>query len=80
MFIIFILLYLRAYYTGNNIYMLPSCISALMTFINFDFKYWAGKHPYELIKKYRSRGFAILLNNKEKNYAEYIYRIKIMKK
>ena len=57
----------RAYYTNNNVYILPSCITAMMTFINIDYKYFAGtNNPYDIINKYRSRGFATLLNDTEK--------------
>lgn len=58
----------RAYYTGTNLYMLPSCVSALMTGYNIDYKYFAGiRNPIEIIIKYVLRGFTIILNNKEKN-------------
>lgn len=57
----------RGYYTGDNVYLLPSCISALMTYTNIDYKYFTGlRNPIEIINKYRIRGFGILLNDKEK--------------
>ena len=57
----------RGYYNGDNVYLLPSCISAHMTFINMDYKYFAGsKDPIEIINKYRSRGFGTILNDTEK--------------
>ena len=56
----------RSYYDGNNIYMTPSCITACMTLINIDYKYFAGsKDPIEIINKYRMRGFGTILNEKE---------------
>lgn len=59
----------RAYYNGNNVYMLPSCISALMTGINIEYKYFAGvRNPCEIINKYLIRGFNVLLNDKELEY------------
>ena len=57
----------RGYYNGDNVYLLPSCISAHMTFVNIDYKYFAGsKDPIEIINKYRSRGFGTILNDTEK--------------
>jgi hypothetical protein len=57
----------RGYYNGDNVYLLPSCISAHMTFINMDYKYFAGaKDPIEIINKYRMRGFGTILNDQEK--------------
>ena len=63
----------RSYYNGNNVYMLPSCITAYKTYINIDLKYFAGNNsPYKIIEKYRFRGFATILNNDEKiAYVEY---------
>ena len=55
------------YYNGDNLYMLPSCYSALTTFINMDYKYFAGiRDPIEILNKYSTRGFGIILNDKEK--------------
>ena len=57
----------RAYYDGNNVYMLPSFITAMMTNMNTDYKYFAGaKDPIEIINKYRTRGFGVFLNDMEK--------------
>lgn len=71
----------RGYYDGSNVYLLPSCISAHMTFINMDYKYFAGsKDPIEIINKYRSRGFGTILNDEEKihliDYSSQITRWK----
>jgi hypothetical protein len=56
----------RAYYDGDTVLMLPSCISACQTLVNLDYKYFAGsKDPIEIINKYRTRGFSVLLNAKE---------------
>lgn len=56
----------RAYYQGDNVYMLPSCISAMMTGLNIDYKYFSNvRDPIEIINKYRMRGFGILLNKTE---------------
>lgn len=63
----------RAYYDGSTVKMTPSCISACMTMINIDYKYFAGsKDPIEIINKYRCRGFGTILNDKEKvRFFEY---------
>jgi hypothetical protein len=58
----------RAYFDGDNVYMTPSCISAHLTRMNLDYKYFAGtSHPCEIINKYRMRGFGIYLNLKEQD-------------
>ncbi len=58
----------RAYYDGENVYLTPSCISAHMTYMNIDYKYFAGsKDPIEIILKYRMRGFGTFLNKNELN-------------
>lgn len=63
----------RSYYDGNTVYITPSCITACMTFLNMDYKYFAGsKDPIEIINKYRSRGFGTILNENEiKRLLEY---------
>ena len=59
----------RGYYNGKTVYMLPSCITANMTFINIDYKYFAGvRDPIQILNKYRTRGFSILLNSSEKQH------------
>jgi hypothetical protein len=63
----------RSYYNGETVKMTPSCISACMTMINIDYKYFAGsKDPIEIINKYRCRGYGTILNDKEKiRFFEY---------
>ena len=59
----------RAFYNGETVYMLPSFITAMMTFTNIDYKYSSGmKNPIEIINKYRFRGFGTILNKREKEY------------
>jgi hypothetical protein len=67
----------RAYYSGDNVYMTPSFISAHMTFMNIDYKYFAGsKDPINIINKYRMRGFGCWLNKSElETYIKYIYEV-----
>ena len=56
----------RAYYKGDNVYMLPSCITSMMTGINIEYKYFAGTNdPVKIINKYRTRGFGSIFNKKE---------------
>ena len=57
----------RGYYNGSNVYLLPSCITAAMTGINLDYKYFAGvRDPIEIVNKYRMRGYSLFLNDNEK--------------
>ncbi len=67
----------RAYYDGSNVYMTPSFITAHLTFMNIDYKYFAGsKDPINIINKYRMRGFGTWLNQKELDtYIKYCYEI-----
>lgn len=64
----------RAYYQNENVYMLPSCVTALHTGINIEYKYFAGvRNPTEIIYKYMKRGFGVLLNKHEvKKLEEHI--------
>jgi hypothetical protein len=56
----------RGYYDGNDVYLLPSAISALLTNKCIDYKYFAGvRSPFDIILKYVFRGFTIFLNKKE---------------
>ena len=67
----------RGYWNGTTAYLLPSCISAHMTYMNIDYKYFAGKRdPFEIINKYRMRGFGTWLNRKEiGQFMEYSSKI-----
>jgi hypothetical protein len=57
----------RAYYDGSEVYILPSAVSACMTLINIEYKYFAGsKDPIEVLNKYERRGFGTIINDKEK--------------
>jgi len=66
----------RAYYNGN-VYMTPSFITSHMTFMNIDYKYFAGcRDPIEIINKYRLRGFGTWLSGFEKKqYYSYSNKI-----
>jgi hypothetical protein len=67
----------RAYYSGDNVYMTPSFVSAHMTLMNIDYKYFAGsKDPINIINKYRMRGFGCWLNKNElETYIKYNYEV-----
>jgi hypothetical protein len=63
----------RGYYDNNTVYLLPSCVTALMTHINIDYKYFAGsRDPINILNKYRMRGFGTIVNeNEKKHIVEY---------
>lgn len=63
----------RAYYSGDNVHILPSCITSMMTGLNIEYKYFAGiRNPIDIINKYLQRGFGVLLNKFEINrFIEY---------
>lgn len=63
----------RAYLQGDIFYMLPSFITATMSLINIDYKYFAGsRDPIEIINKYGMRGYSVILNaNEKKGVAGY---------
>lgn len=61
----------KGYYTKDtkdNVYLLPSCVIALQTFHNNSMSYFHGKsNKYEIINKYRMRGFGTNLNKVDMN-------------
>lgn len=72
----------RAYYQGNNVYMTPSCVTAMMTGINVEYKYFASiRDPVDIINKYNRRGFGVILNSVEleqyKKFNESTDRFKV---
>lgn len=57
----------RAYLQNNTFYMLPSFITAMMSMINIDYKYFASsQNPVDIINKYCMRGYSVILNTNEK--------------
>lgn len=59
--------FVRAYWNGQTLKCVPSYISAMMLQLTTDYKYFASiRDPIEIINKYRSRGFGIILNDHEK--------------
>ena len=67
----------RAYYDGDNVYMTPSCVTAHLTYMNIDYKYFSGSNdPISIILKNRMRGFGTFLNVKEINQLlKYIAKV-----
>jgi hypothetical protein len=67
----------RALYNGNNVYMTPSCITSHLTYMNIDYKYFAGTtDPIEIINKNRMRGFGTWLNEAEiKDFLKYSFQV-----
>lgn len=67
----------RGYYDGDDVYLLPSCVSAANTLINLDYKYFAGTtDPINIINKYRTRGYSTILNDSEKiKFIKYVLSI-----
>jgi hypothetical protein len=64
--------FVRALYNGKTALCLPSFISAMMLQLSTDYKYFASiRNPIEIINKYRSRGFGIILNDDEKIHFAY---------
>jgi len=56
----------RAFYDGQNCYLLPSAISSYFLYINIDNRNVFSKYNYmQIIDKYYRRGYGFLLNDKE---------------
>jgi hypothetical protein len=69
--------FVRAFWNGSTVIMLPSFISSMMIQLSTDYKYFASKHdPIKIINKYRSRNFGIILNEKEKAHMYYYNKLK----
>lgn len=66
----------RAYYQ-DNVYMMPSCITAMLTGINITYNYFHSIiNPVDIIDKYRMRGYSTILNEREKKYFKIYYENK----
>lgn len=63
----------RAYYNFENVFLSTSCITAMMTGVNMDYKYFAGtRDPVDIVNKYHSRGYSILFSESEiEHFKEY---------
>lgn len=64
--------FVRAFYNGKTLKCLPSYITSMMLQLSTDYKYFASiRDPIEIVNKYRSRGFGIILNDNEKMHMIY---------
>jgi hypothetical protein len=64
--------FVRAYYNGTTLKCLPSYITSMMLQLTTDYKYFSSiRDPIEIVNKYRSRGFGIILNDHEKLHMVY---------
>jgi hypothetical protein len=64
--------FVRAFYNGTTVKCLPSYITSMMLQLSTDYKYFASiRDPIEIVNKYRSRGFGIILNDHEKAHLVY---------
>lgn len=71
--------FVRAFWNGQTVLCLPSYITSLMLQLAVDYKYFASiRDPIEIVNKYRSRGFGIVLNRYEKLHMAY-YNSSIIK-
>lgn len=56
----------RGYNTGDKVYLLPTDITAMMTGINLDYRYFVGvKNQFDILNKYDTRGFGTILSSQE---------------
>ena len=57
----------RLYYNGNNVFLLPSCITAIATGMCLDYKYISStKSPMTIISNKKLIGFGTWINYREK--------------
>jgi hypothetical protein len=71
--------FVRAFWNGKTVKCLPSYISSMMLQFASDYKYFASiRDPIEIVNKYRSRGFGIILNAYEKLHMAYYNSSKII--
>jgi hypothetical protein len=64
--------FVRALWNGKTVLCMPTYISSMMLQLAMDYKYFASiRDPIEIVNKYRSRGFGIILNDYEKLHMAY---------
>ena len=69
--------FVRAIWNGKTVKCLPSYITSMMVQIAVDYKYFSSiRDPIEIVNKYRSRGFGIILNDYEKLHMAYYNSVK----
>lgn len=71
----------RSYNTGDKVYLMPTDITAMMTGVNLDYRYFVGvKNQFDILNKYDTRGFGTILTSQElKDMANYNLNSKIDK-
>ena len=71
--------FVRACWNGKTVLCLPSYITSMMLQLAVDYKYFASiRDPIEIVNKYRSRGFGIILNGFEKLHMAYFNSSKLL--
>lgn len=69
--------FVRAIWNGQIVKCLPSYITSMMLQLAVDYKYFSSiRDPIEIVNKYRSRGFGIILNDYEKLHMAYYNSVK----
>lgn len=70
--------FVRAIWNGTTALCLPSYITSMMLQLAIDYKYFASiRDPIEIVNKYRSRGFGVILNDYEKLHMAYYNSVKL---
>ena len=70
--------FVRAIWNGRTALCLPSYITSMMLQLAVDYKYFASiRDPIEIVNKYRSRGFGVILNDFEKLHMAYYNSVKL---
>ena len=70
--------FVRAFWNGTTVLCLPSYITSMMLQLATDYKYFASiRDPIEIVNKYRSRGFGVILNDYEKLHMAYYNSVKL---
>jgi hypothetical protein len=70
--------FVRAIWNGSAVLCLPSYITSMMLQIATDYKYFASiRDPIEIVNKYRSRGWGVILNDYEKLHMAYYNSVKL---
>lgn len=58
----------RGFYDGKMVYMTASCVYSHLTYMNLDYKYFAGtQQPLEIVNKYLHRGYGLYMSKHEIN-------------
>jgi hypothetical protein len=56
----------RSYNKGDKVYLMPTTITAMMTGINLDYRYFVGvKNQFDILNKYDTRAYGTILSKQE---------------